>query len=170
MRNENEDAEYYGQGGMGEAYTNLRKQEAKLRKRSECTCECHNGKEIIHCVPCCEGDAVGELPEDFHAFRGVDERNANLLTPAETERLAVLAEEMGEVIQVIGKILRHGYESSNPLIENSPTNRDELNKEIGDVELAIFMMAEAKDVDRNRIDRRRIGKGKKIGKWLHHQD
>ena len=32
----------------------------------------------------------------------------NNLTPGEAERLAILAEECGEVIQIIGKILRHG--------------------------------------------------------------
>jgi hypothetical protein len=38
----------------------------------------------------------------------------NGLTPAEAERLALLAEECGEVIQAIGKVLRHGYESRHP--------------------------------------------------------
>lgn len=33
----------------------------------------------------------------------------NGLSPAEVERLALLAEECGEVIQTVGKILRHGY-------------------------------------------------------------
>lgn len=96
--------------------------------------------------------------------------NFNELTPAETERLGILSEEMAEVIQVIGKILRHGYESHNPLDENSLSNRENLEKEIGDVELAIYMMAEAADVYRNNIDKARIKKGKKIGMWLHHQD
>lgn len=96
--------------------------------------------------------------------------NFNELTNAETERLALLAEEMGEVIQVIGKILRHGYESSNPLDENSLINRRYLEKEIGDVELAIFLLAEAHDINRNDVDRSRIEKGNKIGRWLHHQD
>ena len=38
----------------------------------------------------------------------------NRLTPAEAERLAMLAEEAAEVIQVVGKILRHGYASYHP--------------------------------------------------------
>lgn len=38
----------------------------------------------------------------------------NGLTPAEAERLAMLSEECGEVIQIIGKILRHGYDSYHP--------------------------------------------------------
>lgn len=96
--------------------------------------------------------------------------NFNELTPAETERLAILAEEMGEAIQVIGKILRHGYESHNPLLEDSLHNRAELEKEIGDVELIIYMMAEANDINRNAVDRNRIAKSKKIVKWLHHQN
>lgn len=94
----------------------------------------------------------------------------NKLSNAEEERLALLAEEMAEVIQVIGKVLRHGYDSTNPLVENSPTNRQELEKELGDVELIIFLMAEAKDIHRNAIDRRRIEKGKTIRRWLHYQD
>lgn len=35
-------------------------------------------------------------------------RHFNNLTPGEAERLAMLAEECGEVIQAVGKILRHG--------------------------------------------------------------
>ena len=96
--------------------------------------------------------------------------NHNKLTDAETERLAILAEEMSEAIQIIGKVLRHGYDSANPLIDQSPTNRQELEKELGDVELIIYLMAEAKDIDRNVIDKRRIAKGKAIKQWLHHQD
>ena len=33
----------------------------------------------------------------------------NGLTPAEAKRLALLAEECGEVLQAIGKVLRHGF-------------------------------------------------------------
>lgn len=51
----------------------------------------------------------------------------NRLTPAEAERLALLAEECGEAIQAIGKILRHGYESNHP--EFTETNRTQLPDE-----------------------------------------
>jgi len=56
----------------------------------------------------------------------------NQLTPAQAERLAMLAEECGEVIQIIGKILRHGYESYHP---NNPvfSNRDLLHQELTDL-------------------------------------
>lgn len=73
----------------------------------------------------------------------------NKLTPAEAERLAMLAEECGEVVQVIGKILRHGYESYHPkdLFNGYPkpgaeTNRDLLANEVCDL-LAVVQMMEA---------------------------
>jgi len=56
----------------------------------------------------------------------------NRLTPAEAERLAMLAEECGEVIQVIGKILRHGYDSYHPA-DPSTTNRQLLGRELTDL-------------------------------------
>ena len=53
----------------------------------------------------------------------------NQLTPAQAERLAMLAEECAEVIQVVGKILRHGYDSHHPS-DPSTTNRQLLEREI----------------------------------------
>ena len=44
--------------------------------------------------------------------------NFNKLTAAQTERLAILSEELGEAQQAIGKIMRHGYDSCNPLLGN----------------------------------------------------
>ncbi len=64
----------------------------------------------------------------------------NQLTPAEAERLAMLAEECGEVIQVIGKILRHGYESYHPANPRL-TNRDLLAKELRDVNAVLQAMS-----------------------------
>ena len=55
------------------------------------------------------------------------------LTPAEAERLAMLAEECAEVIQIVGKILRHGYDSYHPA-DPETTNRDLLAKELTDIE------------------------------------
>lgn len=56
----------------------------------------------------------------------------NQLTPAQAERLAMLAEECAEVIQVVGKILRHGYDNYHP--ENRTfSNRDMLHQELTDL-------------------------------------
>ena len=63
----------------------------------------------------------------------------NQLSPAEAERLAMLAEEAGEVIQIVGKILRHGFESYHP---DNPgnTNRDLLADEVCDFLAVVEMM------------------------------
>ena len=56
----------------------------------------------------------------------------NDLTPAEAERLAMLAEECGEVIRIVGKILRHGYASFHPADPNV-SNRELLGRELTDL-------------------------------------
>lgn len=68
----------------------------------------------------------------------------NQLTPAEAERLALLAEECGEVIRAIGKVLRHGYENTHP--DGGPTNREALESECGDVYHAMLRMWAAGDM------------------------
>ena len=70
----------------------------------------------------------------------------NKLSPGEAERLAILAEECGEVIQVVGKILRHGYTSHHP---DNPTvdNEELLYKEIIDVYASVAMLVKSFDID-----------------------
>jgi hypothetical protein len=97
------------------------------------------------------------------------EENFNELTPAETERLALLMEEMAEASMVIGKILRHGYASTNPLMHDDTSNRRLLEKEVGHVINAIAMMEEAEDIDSRVSARHANDKRGSIGRWLHHQ-
>jgi hypothetical protein len=56
------------------------------------------------------------------------EENFNKLTPAETERLAWLIEECGEVVKAGSKILRHGYYSYDPSDPDHKGNRDDLKE------------------------------------------
>lgn len=93
----------------------------------------------------------------------------NELTDAEIERLAILAEEMGEAQQAIGKILRHGYESYNPDDSNGRTNRRELERELGDVVAAMELMTITRDVNDASIDQFAVDKMLKILKYSHHQ-
>jgi NTP pyrophosphatase (non-canonical NTP hydrolase) len=60
---------------------------------------------------------------------------SNKLTDAQVERLAILSEECGEVIQIVGKILRHGYHSCNPTVDETKQkpNVALLEKELGDL-------------------------------------
>lgn len=62
----------------------------------------------------------------------------NRLTPAQAERLAILSEECAEVIQIIGKILRHGMDSYHPV--TGVINRDALMREITDVKAAMVII------------------------------
>lgn len=70
-------------------------------------------------------------------------KHFNKLSPAEAERLALLLEELGEAQQAVGKILRHGYESG----WDGSNNRQDLTKELGDVEYAVALMRHARDLD-----------------------
>lgn len=95
----------------------------------------------------------------------------NHLTEAEAERLAILSEECGEVIQAVSKILRHGYSSKNPhLPAGGMDNEAMLEKEIGDVRWAVEMMTAAKDIDDDEIEGWKVSKAEKARPYLHHQE
>jgi hypothetical protein len=89
------------------------------------------------------------------------------LTAAEVERLAVLAEECGEVAQAVGKVLRHGWRSASPF--GGPINRVSLESEMGHVRAAIDLMVDAGDVRHGDIAAWRRRKLASLGQWLHHQ-
>ena len=97
----------------------------------------------------------------------------NKLTPAQVERLAILSEECGEVVQAVGKILRHGYESVDPTFSDPSgdtralTNQEMLEKECGDVIFAINLLKD--DIYQPAVGRRVMQKAEKIQPYLHHQ-
>ena len=93
----------------------------------------------------------------------------NKLSPAEVERLYYLSEELAESIQAIQKVLRHGYESRNPDLENGPTNREHLEEELGQTMLAIALITAAQDLNENDMLIHGERKAKVLHKWMHHQ-
>ena len=93
----------------------------------------------------------------------------NNLTPAQLERLAILSEECGEVQQMIGKIIRHGYDSHNPFDSKKTPNRSLLEKELGDVEFAVKQMIDSSDINRATIGGHSMIKAESIKPYLHHQ-
>lgn len=97
------------------------------------------------------------------------EENLNGLSPAQTERLAILAEECGEVVQIVGKILRHGYASYHPRDNERKTNRTLLETELGDLRHVIERMTNAGDVSLVKILNCMDRKAWTIHKYLHHQ-
>ena len=72
-----------------------------------------------------------------------DSSELNLLTYPEIERLGMLAQECGAVVQAVGKILRDGYQGQEPC---SPTNRVRLEREAGEVRAVIELMMEHGDL------------------------
>ena len=70
---------------------------------------------------------------------------ANRLSLAQIERLAILSEECGEVVQAIGKILRHGYKSKGW------SNKEDLETEIGNIMAAVERLHQAGDIDMDAV-------------------
>ena len=91
----------------------------------------------------------------------------NQLNPGQAERLAILLEELGEAQQAIGKILRHGLDGRHP--KGGATNRQSLERELGDIQAAIDMLHAANDLDRWAVNAARVAKHSRIGQWTHHQ-
>ena len=93
----------------------------------------------------------------------------NGLTPAEAERLAMLAEECGEVIQMVGKILRHGYDSYHPS-DPTTTNRHLLIAELRDVNAVLKAMGRAELINANLSDDWHGGIWARKLRFTHHQE
>lgn len=96
----------------------------------------------------------------------------NQLTHAEVERLAMLAEECGEVIPIIGKILRHGPNSNHPNDQYQTPNSELLEAELIDVLTVIARMELARDI-RVLPEHRSVETVERWHKklpWTHHQE
>lgn len=124
-------------------------------------CDGDDGREV------CEHVNIPERCPECKAY-AVSE-HFNLLTPAQLERLAILSEECGEVVQVIGKILRHGFDSASPVEVNATRNRGLLEYEIGHVYHAIQRMLDAGDIQHGNVAFHQETKAERIGRYLHHQ-
>lgn len=99
----------------------------------------------------------------------VETHHFNRLNEPEMERLALLAEEMGESIHAICKVLRHGYESKHPLMPQGPSNRDQLEKEVAHVLVAARLMFDAGDIRRVACEAHEQAKREELHHYLHHQ-
>lgn len=118
--------------------------------------------------PCYCDTNPSSLREDIEVLNEVFHNGLSL---AEAERLALLVEELGEAIQVIGKIQRHGYESRWPPEGEGqgPTNRELLEKELGDVEHAMLLLTSSGDLDNDAIYNNTVKKIEAVKPYLHHQ-
>lgn len=90
------------------------------------------------------------------------------MTDAQLERLALLVEEAAEVQQIAMKIIRHGAASYNPFDETMTSNRNLLEKELGDLQFAIKLMAEKGDIYSENIHKHQESKVDRVRQYLHH--
>ena len=91
------------------------------------------------------------------------------LSPGEIERLGLLAEEAAEVIQVVGKILRHGWDSTKP--SGGPTNRENLVTEFIDLSTVIGLCEGSGDFNISGVIAERSDeKIEKLKRYTHHQN
>lgn len=92
------------------------------------------------------------------------------LRPDEIERLGLLAEEAAEVIQVVGKILRHGWDSRKPSDPTGPTNRENLLTELIDFSTIVGLCEGCGDFNISSvIQERSFEKIEKLKRYTHHQ-
>lgn len=96
------------------------------------------------------------------------EEHFNKLTPPELEALSILAEECGETVQRVGKILRHGLDSFQP--KTTVGNVQALEEELGDICAAMELVGLMGIVDIGRIRDRMRWKLERYGsgKYVHH--
>lgn len=92
------------------------------------------------------------------------------LTPAQAERLEMLAEEASEISQICMKILRHGRESYRPEDASRRPNRLLLEDEITDLGGVIYGMLAAGDMSKNfgKIGNNGAAWERKL-RYTHHQ-
>jgi hypothetical protein len=101
--------------------------------------------------------------------RAIDAREFPGLSPAEIERLALLAEECGEVVRVAMKILRHGWESCSPSDPKCRPSRVLLERELGSLRAVVDLMANCGDVRRQDMATWRDFKRRMYPQQTHHQ-
>lgn len=90
------------------------------------------------------------------------------LTPAQAERLEMLAEEDAEIVQACTKILRHGYDSQHP-DDPGETNKEQLEEEIMDVHAVLGMMRYAGDIETPDVVAHTAGRIQRKFRYTHHQ-
>ncbi len=88
------------------------------------------------------------------------------LSPGLLERLALLSEECAEVCKIVGKIIRHGYESCHP--DTGECNSDLIEEEIGHVLAAIKLLEKSENIDINVVKGYKKAKLRNVKEYLHH--
>lgn len=92
------------------------------------------------------------------------------ITEAELERLALLSEEASEVIQMVDKIIRFGFESYHPKDESKTTNRSLLEMECGHMLIAMHLLNQEGDMEIDNIEKHSHNKAESINEFLLYNE
>lgn len=84
------------------------------------------------------------------------------------ERMGFLIQAMGKANQAVCKTLVHGYTASFEGVDYD--NREDIMRELGDVEAIVDLMVSRGDLDRIKITDYRDIKSGKLSRYLKHQD
>lgn len=106
-----------------------------------------------------------ELKQGLHQIK-----HFNNLTPKQTELLGGTSEECGEVVQVIGKIFRHGLDSYKPTDPLSVTNRQNLTAELADIAAMTDLLIENGVIDASEWKALKDKKRFRFEQYAHHMD
>ena len=90
------------------------------------------------------------------------------LSPAEIERLGMLAGACGELAKAISKTLRFGWERVSPY--GGPTNRVALEREMGAVRAIVNLMIDSDDVHLDQVQSWQRAKRAGLGAWTLYQE
>jgi NTP pyrophosphatase (non-canonical NTP hydrolase) len=88
------------------------------------------------------------------------------LSLREAELLEMLAEEAAEVVQAAMKVLRHGWDSRNPMRPDSFTNMEHLSRELGQLAVLVNQLPRLSE---EMHEFGRVEKEKSLSEWTHHQ-
>ena len=92
------------------------------------------------------------------------------MNAADRELLVCLIEECSEVIHAATKYIRHGADSYNPTLLTSPSNKQQLNKEIGDLGAIMELLDQRAILSDDVIHDYREGKLRRLNQYLHHNN
>ena len=92
----------------------------------------------------------------------------NELGNSEAEAIALCAEECGEAIQAAMKILRHGMECYDPGAVHTRNNRQDLERELGQVLATIEILKADGIVFEAGLKEAKIEKLNSVFQYLHH--
>ena len=100
-------------------------------------------------------------------MHGIGRIKLRKVSDHQEECLNILQEECAEVIQAASKIKRFGIHAFNPSLENSPTNLENLEMELGDL-LAMIDMCKAAGIGLTDegLERAKQAKMQRVKKWM----